>query len=207
MIKLITFFLIFSFSVMAQSLPSNAVLKNFRPFDTPRTNGRPGEVYRVSDDGVKYIVQDISSIKNKVSDEGDIIGRMYFTSDELLTLLNLEFDRLDVVPVEVKIVKAKREFTEQIPVDKVLYEDEKVRDIIADENSNYYIIREAILTKDITFRFGHDVVKKIKRGLTALTKSESSEEVDFPFEIRKKFKIEKRVFYKDQEIKMDPYDD
>ena len=198
--------LFFSISMLAQSLPPNAVLKNFRPFDTPRTNGRPGEVYRVADDGTKYIVQDVTAISHKESDEGDIVGRMYFTADELLTLLNLEFDRLEVVPVEVKILKAKREYTEQIAVDKILYDNQKIREIIADTESKYYIIREAILTKDITFRFNHEVVKKIKRGSNALTKVETTEEVDFPFEIRKKFKKEKRVFYKDQDIQIEPYD-
>jgi hypothetical protein len=198
--------LFISTTIIAQSLPPNAVLKNFRPFDTPRTNGRPGEVYRIADDGTKYIVQDITTITHKESDEGDIVGRMYFTAEELLTLLNLEFDRLEVVPVEVKILKAKREYTEQIAVDKVLYESEKIREIIVDTESKYYIIREAILTRDITFRFNHEVVKKIKRGSNALTKVETTEEVDFPFEIRKKFKKEKRVFYKDQDIQIEPYD-
>lgn len=198
--------LLFTITTFSQSLPPNAVLKNFRPFDTPRTNGRPGEVYRIDENGKKYIVQDVTAIAHKESDEGDIVGRMYFTAEELLTLLNLEFDRLEVIPVEVKILKAKREYTEQIAVDNVLYNNDKVREIIADPDSKYYIVREAILTKDITFRFNHEVVKKIKRGSNTLTKVETAEEVDFPFEIRKKFKQEKRIFYKDQDVHIDPYD-
>lgn len=198
--------LFFTITTLAQNLPSNAVLKNFRPFATPRTSGRPGEIYRIAKDGTKYIVQDVTNITHKVSEEGDIVGRMYFTADELLTLLNLEFDRLEVIPVEVKILKSKREYTEQIVVDKVLYDNDKVRKIIADTESKYYIIREAILTKDITFRFSHEVVKKIKRGSNALSKAQTNEEVDFPFEIRKKFKKEKRIFYKDQNIQIEPYD-
>ena len=198
--------LLFTITTFAQSLPPNAVLKNFRPFDTPRTNGRPGEVYRIDENGKKYIVQDVTAIAHKESDEGDIVGRMYFTAEELLTLLNLEFDRLEVIPVEVKILKAKREYTEQIVVDNVLYNNDKVREIIADPDSKYYIVREAILTKDITFRFNHEVVKKIKRGSNTLTKVETAEEVDFPFEIRKKFKQEKRIFYKEQNVHIDPYD-
>lgn len=198
--------LLFTITTFSQSLPPNAVLKNFRPFDTPRTNGRPGEVYRIDENGKKYIVQDVTAIGHKESDEGDIVGRMYFTADELLTLLNLEFDRLEVIPVEVKIVKARREYTEQIAVDNILYNNQKVREIIADPNSKYYIVREAILTKDITFRFNHEVVKKIKRGSNSLAKVETTKEVDFPFEIRKKFKNEKRIFYKDQDIHIEPYD-
>lgn len=198
--------LLFTITTFSQSLPPNAVLKNFRPFDTPRTNGRPGEVYRIDEAGTKYIVQDVTAIAHKESEEGDIVGRMYFTADELLTLLNLEFDRLEVIPVEVKIVKARREYTEQIAVDNVLYNNQKVREIIADPNSKYYIVREAILSKDITFRFNHKVVKKIKRGSNTLTKVETAEEVDFPFEIRKKFKQEKRIFYKDQDVHIEPYD-
>ena len=134
--------LFLTLSVFAQSLPENAILKNYRPFDTPRTNGRPGEVYRISENGTRYIVQDVLSIKEKASEEGDLVGRMYFTSEELLSLLNLEFDRLDIIPAEVKIVKAKREYNEQIDVDKVLYSDDKISELVADGNSSYFIIRE-----------------------------------------------------------------
>jgi len=190
----------------AQSLPPNAILKDFRPFSTPRTNGRPGEVYRIDANATKFIVQDVITIQDKISEEGDLVGRMYFTAKELLTLLNLEFDRLDTIPVEVKIVNAKREYNEQTSVDKVLYEEEKIREIVVDPNSTYFIIRETILSKNITFRFSHEVAKKIKKGASSLTKVESTEEVDFPFEIQKKFKKEKRIFYLDQAIQIDPYD-
>jgi len=191
----------------AQSLPPNAILKDFRPFTTPRTNGRPGEVYRIDENGVRYIVQDVTAIKEKQSEEGNLIGRMYFTPDELLSLLNLEFDRMEVIPAEVKIVKAVREYNEQFTVDKVLYNNDKIRDLIRDKKSKYYIIREAILTKDVTFRFSYETVKKIKKGADQLTEIKSQKELDFPFEIQKKFKNEKRIFYMDQEIKLDPYDD
>ncbi|MCB9208325.1 MAG: hypothetical protein H6612_06975 [Ignavibacteriales bacterium] len=204
-----TLFLIFLIltETFSQSLPENAILKNFHPFTTPRTNGRPGEVYRIDENGVKFIVQDVTAIKAKTSDEGDLVGRMYFTSDELLSLLNLEFDRLDTVPAEVKIVKAIREYTEQTTVDKVLYDDDKARELIVDPNSSYYMVREAILSKDITFRFSHEVVKKIKKGAAGLTEIKSEEELDFPFEIQKKFKSEKRIFYLQQAIHIDPYDE
>ncbi|MBK7104864.1 MAG: hypothetical protein IPH62_06240 [Ignavibacteriae bacterium] len=202
-----TIILLFTFMQLeAQLLPQNAVLKDFKPFSTPRTNGRPGEVYRINENGIKFIVQDVTSIKEKVSEEGDIIGRMYFTSDELLTLLNLEFDRIDVIPVEIKIVNAIREYNEQITLDNYLYGDGKIREIIKDPNSKYFIIREAILTKDITFRFSLDVVKKIKKGANSLTEIKSATEIDFPYEIQKKFKTNKRFFYLDQEIKIDPYE-
>lgn len=200
-------FIIFSFfQGYSQSLPSNAILRNYRPFETPRTNSRPGEVYRIDKNGVKYIVQDVTAIKEKVSEEGDLIGRMYFTSDELLTLLNLEFDRIDIIPVEVKILKAVREYNEQTAVDKVLYENGKIKELIVDKNSKYFIIREAILSKAVTFKFSLDVVNKIKKGGSALTEIKSTVETDFPFEIQKKFKKEKRIFYLDQPIKLEPYD-
>ena len=131
---------------------------------------------------------------------------MYFTSNELLSLLNLEFDRVEVIPVEVKIMKAKREYNEQADVDKILYEKEKIKELVLDPNSRYFIIREAILSKDVSFRFSHDVVKKIKRGGSVLTEIKSEKEHDFPFEIQKKFKSEKRIFYLEQEIGLDPYD-
>lgn len=199
--------LVFTVNIYSQSLPTNAILKNYRPFESPRTNGRPGEVYRVDENGIKYIVQDVTQISQKVSDEGDLVGRMYFTDEELLTLLNLEFDRLEVIPAEVKIMKASREYTEQTTVDKVLYDGGKIRELIVDPNSKYYLIREAILSKDVTFRFSHEVVKKIKRGANALTEIKSTEELDFPFQIQKKFKKEKRIFYLNQKIEIDPYDE
>ena len=203
-ILVLNFFLVVN--VFSQSLPPNAILKNYRPFDSPRTNGRPGEIYRIDEHGRKFIVQDVSSIAEKVSEEGDLIGRMYFSSDELLTFLNLEFDRIDIIPCEVKILKAKREYNEQTAVDKVLYGNEKIREIMVDPNSSYFIIREAILTKEVTFRFSLETIKKVKRGASSLTKVKSTEEVDFPFEVTKKFKKEKRIFYLDQQIYLDPYD-
>jgi hypothetical protein len=131
---------------------------------------------------------------------------MYFSADELLTLLNLEFDRLEIIPAEVKITKAVREYNEQTSVDKILYEGGKIRELLVDYNSKYYIIREAILSKQVTFNFSHDTVKKIKRGAAALTKVGGDQEVDFPFSIQKKFKQDKRIFYLDQQITLDPYD-
>ncbi|MCB0745297.1 MAG: hypothetical protein KDC67_15415 [Ignavibacteriae bacterium] len=202
----ILLFLFCAVILQAQSLPPNAILKNYKPFATPRTNGRPGEVYRIDEKGVNFIVQDVTTIKEKISEEGDLVGRMYFTSNELLTLLNLEFDRLDVVPCEVKIAKAVREYNEQTTVDKVLYSDGKIRELVKDENSKYFIIREAILSKDVTFRFSFDTVKKIKKGANTLTEIKTAAELDFPFEIQKKFKKEKRIFYLDQEIKIERYD-
>lgn len=205
-LSIIILFVFFLNAAYSQSLPPNAILKNYHPFSTPRTNGRPGEVYRINEEGKKFIVQDIAAIREKVSEEDDLVGRMYFSADELLTLLNLEFDRLEVIPSEVKILKAKREYTEQTSVDKVLYDDEKIRELLVDENSSYFIIREAIVSKEVTFRFSHEVVKKIKRGSAALTKVKTKEELDFPFEIKKKFKNEKRLFYLEQQIELDPYD-
>ncbi len=200
-------FLFFCAEIIGQKRPQNAILKDFKPFETPRTNGRPGEVFRINENGIKYIVQDVKQIKVKTSEEGDLIGRMYFTADELLSLLNLEFDRLEIIPAEVKIVKAKREYNEQTNVDKVLYEGGKIRELIVDPNSSYYLIREAVLSKLVTFNFSHETVKKIKKGANYLTKVGGEVEVDFPFSIQKKFKKEKRIFYLDQEIKIEPYEE
>ena len=206
--NLIVILVLFLFvDLFGQNLPPNAILKNFKPFSTPRTNGRPGEVYRLDENGIKFTVQDITTIKHKISEEGDLIGRMYFTADEMLTFLNLEFDRIDVIPAEVKIVKAERQYTEQTVVDKVLYENEKIREIIVDKKSKYYLIREAISTKDITFKFSYDVVKRIKRGAAALTEKKSQGEIDYPFEIQKKFKAPKRIFYLEQKINIEPYEE
>jgi hypothetical protein len=205
--KIILFIFAALSNIFAQSLPDNAILKDFRPFSTPRTNGRPGEVYRIDENGVKFIVQDITAIKEKVSEEGDLVGRMYFKPEELLSLLNLEFDRLEIIPAEVKIVGAVREYNEQTTIDKVLYQDGKIKEIVIDPNSKYYIIREAVLTKDVTFRFSHEVVKKIKRGANGLREIKSNQELDFPFEIQKKFKKDKRVFFLEQHIQIDPYEE
>ncbi len=205
--RIVLFLILLTFGLNAQQLPPNAILKNFRPFSTPRTNGRPGEVYRIDKEGRRFIVEDVKAIKAKTSEEGNLVGRMYFTSDELLTLLNLEFDRIKVIPVEVSIDQALREYNEQSTVDRVLYENEKIRELVVDENSKYFIIRETISTKKITFRFSPDIVKRIKKGSQALTEIKSKEELDFPYEIQKKFKQKKRIFYLDQQIKIEPYEE
>ncbi len=208
MAKLFTLFLfLFNINLFTQTLPPNAILKDFRPFDTPRTNGRPGEVFRIDKTGRKYIVEDVRAIKAKESEEGNLVGRMYFTANELLTLLNLEFDRIKIIPVEVSIDQALREYNEQSLVDRVLYENGKIRELVVDENSKYYIIRETISTKKITFRFSPDIVKRIKKGALALKEINSTEELDFPYEIQKKFKKPKRIFYLDQPIKIEPYEE
>lgn len=205
--KIVFVLFFFTIGLFAQSLPPNAILKDFRPFSTPRTNGRPGEVYRIGKTGKKFIVEDISAIKAKKSEEGTLIGRMYFTSTELLTLLNLEFDRIKIIPVEVSITQATREYNEQSALDKVLYENEKIRDIVVDENSKYFIIRETISSKKISFRFSPDIVKRIKKGVQALKEIKSTEELDFPYEVQKKFKKNKRIFFLDQRIKIEPYEE
>ena len=205
--RVLLFLMFLTLGLYAQSLPPNAILRNFRPFSTPRTNGRPGEVYRIDKEGRRFIVEDVRAIKAKTSEEGNLVGRMYFTSDELLTMLNLEFDRIKVIPVEVSIDNAIREYNEQSVVDRVLYENEKIRELVVDENSKYYIIRETISTKKITFRFSPDIVKRIKKGAQVLKEIKSSQELDFPYEIQKKFKQSKRIFYLDQRIKIEPYEE
>ncbi len=78
------------------------MLKNFKPFETPRTNCRPGTVYRISKDSIKYIVQDVLQIKSEVSKDGNLIGQMTFSKEELLTMLNINFDS-EFVTAEVEI--------------------------------------------------------------------------------------------------------
>lgn len=204
--KIILLLLILISQTIGQQLPDNAILKDFKPFTTPRTNGRPGEVYRINPDGKKYIVQDIAGIKEKESDEGDLVGRMYFTNEQLLSLLNLEFDRMEIIPAEVKILKATRQYNEQTVVDKILYEDGMIRELLKDPESKYFIIREAILSKDVTFRFSNETVKRIKRGANQLTEIKSNVELDFPYEIQKKFKKDKRVFFLEQPLFLEPYE-
>ena len=48
-IQIVALSLVLTINVFSQSLPPNAILKNYRPFDSPRTNGRPGEVYRIDE--------------------------------------------------------------------------------------------------------------------------------------------------------------
>lgn len=126
--------------------PENSLLKNFKPFETPRTNCRPGTVYRISEDGIKYIVQDVKQIKSDVSKDGTLIGQMTFSSEELLSMLNLSFSS-DFVIAEVEIKDATRDFSEQASVDLALYENDIAEDIMLDENSEYYLIRETVSSK------------------------------------------------------------
>ena len=99
-----------------------------------------------------------------------------------------------------------REYNKKTSVDKVLYENQKIREIVVDKKSKYYLIRETISSKDITFKFSYDVVKRIKRGAAALKEIKSSTELDYPFEIQKKFKQPKRIFYLEQKINIEPYE-
>ncbi len=206
--KYILLLLLIPFSFFAQELSAdlpvaskNSVLKNFKPFPTARTNDRPGTVYRIASDKKRYTVEDVKSIKSLMSEEETISGRMYFTPEEMMLLLNVEFENVTAIPVEVVIKNAEREYTEQVLVDMVLWENEKLEQIVVDQNSDYFIIRETISSKDITFRFSEDAYSKIISGKNKLTKLGGEDtKLDFPYEIKKKYKEPKRIFYLDQKI-------
>ena len=176
----------------------NSLLKNFKPFETPRTNYRPGTVYRISADGIQYIVQDIRQIKSEISNDGTLLGQMSFSSNELLNILNLSFSS-DFITAEVEIKEAIREYTEQSNVDLALYENDIAENIMVDENSKYYLIRETVATKEIIFRFSKSSVEQLNSGKSSL-KDNSGEGIDFPFEIKKKFSDLKRIFYLEEKI-------
>ncbi|MBU0476010.1 MAG: hypothetical protein KKF62_17830 [Bacteroidetes bacterium] len=183
--------------VFAQAT-SNSLLQNFKPFETPRTNCRPGTVYRISADGVKYIVQDVKQIKSDESNDGSLIGQMTFSSEELLNILNLNFSS-DFITVEVEIKDAIREYTEQASVDFALYENDIAKDIMLDENSKYFVIRETVATKEIIFRFSKSSISQLTTGKSNL-KEKSGEGIDFPFEMSKKFSELKRFFFLEEKI-------
>lgn len=177
---------------------TNSLLKNFKPFETPRTNCRPGTVYRISADGVNYIVQDVKQIKSEASSDGTLIGQMTFSSKELLTMLNLNFSS-DFVTAEVEIRDAVREYTEQAKVDLVLWENDIAEEIMLDENSKYFLIRETVSSKNITFRFSRSSFSQLTTGKSKL-KEKSGEGIDFPYELNKKFSDLKRFFYLEEKI-------
>lgn len=185
----------------------NSIFPSFKPFSTPRTNGRPGTVYRVDKYSTTYYVQDVKMLTAHKSEEGDIVGRMVFTSDQLLQMLNIEFASDQPILAEVFVSKALREYNEQTQVDDVLWEKGHVEKLIADEFSNYYLVRETISTKNIAFRFNQEAYDKIITGAAQLTKLKGKKGVlpDFPYEISKKWKEPRRVFYLDQEIGLEPY--
>ena len=198
---------IFITSLSAQdysNIPANSVFENFRPFSTPRTNYRPGTVYRIAGDGKTYIVEDITSIRLNESSEGTVTGRMYFTGEEILSMLNIEFERYTYINVEVEIKEVLREFNEQTTVDRVLWENDKAEVLIVDPMSKYYLIRETITAKEITYRFSEANYKEIISGKNNLQKS-SGDDLDFPYYITKKYKEPRRLFYLDQRIGLEPY--
>ncbi len=197
--KILLILYLISTFVFGQSI-QNSLLKNFKPFETPRTNCRPGTVYRISKDGIKYIVQDIKQIKSEVSSDGTLIGQMTFTSDELLTMLNLKFNS-PFVTVEVQIKNATREYTEQANVDLVLWENDVAEDIMLDEESEYYLIRETVSSQNIVFRFSKKSFSQLVTGMQSL-KEKGGEGVDFPYELSKKFSGPKRFFYLEENIKI-----
>lgn len=188
------------------NIPSNSILKNFTPFETPRTNYRPGTVFRIDNNNRKYFVEDIRSIKEYKSEEGTLLGRMIFTKEELLSVLNLEIDK-KYAALEVEIKNAVREFNEQTNVDKVLWDDDKADDIIVDETSKYFIVRETISTEEITYRLSEEDFSSLLSGKSYLKKEvpRGDEVIDFPYSITKKFNEPRRIFYLQQGIGKEPY--
>jgi hypothetical protein len=176
--------------------PQNSLLPNFKPFDTPRTNCRPGTVYRSDENDISFIVKDIKTIKSLTSSDGTLIGQMTFSREELLQILNLNFN-LKYVTAEVEIKDAEREFTEQINVDDVLWEQGEAEEIMNDNESVYFIIRETISAKEVTFRFNNVSEAMLLTGKSTLKKLEGRDGavIDFPYSISKKFKEPKRLFF------------
>jgi len=179
---------------------ANSLLKNFKPFETPRTNCRPGTVYRISEEGIKYVVQDVKQIKSATSKDGTLIGQMTFSKEELLSMLNLNFS-LDYITAEVEIKDATRDYTEQAGVDFALYENDIAEDIMLDENSEYFLIRETVATKEIIFRFSKSSIEQLNTGKSRM-KEKSGDGIDFPFEIKEKFSDAKRFFYLEEKIEI-----
>jgi hypothetical protein len=196
--KLILTIYFISTIVFAQSIP-NSLLVNFKPFETTRTNCRPGTVYRTNEDGVKYLVKDIKQIKSEISSDGNLVGQMTFSSEELLTMLNLNFSS-DFLTAEVEIKDAIREYTEQANVDLVLWKNDVAEDIMLDEDSEYFIIRETVASQNITFRFSKNSISQLTTGKSSL-KEKLGEGIDFPFEISKKFREVKRFFFLEEKMK------
>jgi hypothetical protein len=186
--------------------PHNSIYKNFKPFSTPRTNFRPGTVYRIDEMKFEYLVQDVSSIKSLESDEGTVTGRMSFTKDEILENLNIEFNS-DYVTAEVEIINALREVTEQTNVDNILWENDVAEELVVDPKSRYYIIRETISSKEIIYRFDSTTVQNIVSGKGYLKEKTGGGDtvIDYPFSAVKKFKVPKRLFYLEQKIGLESY--
>ena len=109
--------------------------------------------------------------------------------------------------MEVEIKEAVREYNEQTALDKVLWENGKVESIVVDELSKYFIIREAILTEEVTYRFSEEDYSSFITGKSYFKKAvpRGEFELDFPFYITKQFKEPRRVFYLKQQIGLEPY--
>ncbi len=187
-------------------MPPNSILKNFKPFPTPRTNYRPGTVYRIAQSGVQYFVEDVKTINAFESDEGTLIGRMSFTKVEILGLLNIEIGTEHIV-LEVEIKNAIREYNEQTTIDDAMWEKDNADRLIQDDSSKYFIIRETVSTQEITYRFAENDFNQIVTGKANLKKARARGDavIDFPYTVTKKSKIPRRLFYLDQPIAREPY--
>ncbi|MAT57329.1 MAG: hypothetical protein K8F60_08650 [Melioribacteraceae bacterium] len=189
-------------------LRPNAIYKNFKPFETPRTTGRPGTVFRIDTNYVKYYVEDVRAIKSFESNEGNVKGRMYFKKSELLSLLNLDFSTDELIPVEVELKNVVREYNEQTTLDRVFWDDDKAEEVIQDKFSRYFVIREAVLCEEAVFKFSNASLQELITGKYQLSEVKlKGDQVDeFPFYITVKFDEPKRLFYLEQEFWLDPYE-
>ncbi len=207
-IILIIFFSASLFAQTTNDLRPNAIYKNFKPFETPRTTGRPGTVFRIDTNFVKYYVEDVKAIKSFESNEGDVKGRMYFKKSELLSLLNLDFSTDELIPVEVELINVVREYNEQSTLDRVLWEDDKAENLILDRYSSYFIIREAVLCNGATFKFSNATIQELISGKYQLSevKMKGDQVDEFPFSITIQFDQPKRLFFLEQEFWLNPYE-
>ena len=207
-------YILLSLIVLALSLPAqddtgippNSILRNFEAFPTPRTNYRPGTVFRLDKKNTQFFVEDVRAVKSFTSEEGNLIGRMSFTKDELLSILNIEYDG-SYITLQVEIKDALREFNEQTNIDRVFWENDKADELIVDDSSKYFIVRETVSAKEITYSFTADDYSRLITGKANLkeTRARGDEPPDYPYYITKKFQEPRRVFYLKQAIGSDPY--
>jgi len=131
---------------------------------------------------------------------------MTFTKDELLTVLNIEISA-DYASIEVEIKESLREFNEQTNIDRVMWENDKAENIIVDEKSKYYIIRETVSAAEVIYRFSGNLYNSIITGKAGLKKEipRGDEKLDFPYSLTKRFEEPRRIFYLDQPVGQEPY--
>jgi hypothetical protein len=179
----------------------------FQLFPTPRSGDGPGTVFRITPEGVRYDVVDLSGALSPAvtvetypllidstarSLRGDVLLKFVAAGGRITTQLDRD------VRVEFMLGGARREKTTDVEIDRVLRP--RLADIIWRPNDRYYVIRETILVDSMRLKIDRSSANQLDQDATFRTVAADTMRLrwsrDATYQLAQRFVPPQRVMYK-----------